>query len=315
MPGELFRKQTPKISLDTNSSLLLEGLPISPVQEHNREGMGFPSGSDGKESASNAADPGSIPGSGRSPGGGNGNPLQYSCLENSMDRGAWWAHVRTCTHTHTHTHTVKMDGVSETVESRRAAWHRIQPGSQWFAKASDSFLRPLWGWPLKWEEQWTPESMSILSPGSSLLHSTVNSDPASPFMTVFVPETFTHSQWAQPLWSVVVQPKWLEEEVAPVGKLILESLQMSQCWWFGAVFIDQVTGVTNSCTAVFSFSTISSAQWYSIFTTQVKVYTENSPLSKYKWPISARNKALPHLGSEKGEISNSTLVRRFALQR
>ena len=104
MPEELFRKQTPKISLDTNSSLLLEGLPISPVQEHNREGMGFPSGSDGKESASNAADPGSIPGSGRSPGGGNGNPLQYSCLENSMDRGAWWAHVRTCTHTHTHTH-------------------------------------------------------------------------------------------------------------------------------------------------------------------------------------------------------------------
>ena len=42
-------------------------------------------GSDGKESACNAADPGSIPGSGRSPGEGNGNPLQYSCLENSMD--------------------------------------------------------------------------------------------------------------------------------------------------------------------------------------------------------------------------------------
>ena len=43
----------------------------------------------GKESACNAGDAGSIPGSGRSPGGGNGNPLQYSCLENSMDRGAW----------------------------------------------------------------------------------------------------------------------------------------------------------------------------------------------------------------------------------
>ena len=39
----------------------------------------------------NARDAGSIPGSGRSPGGGNGNPLQYSCLENSMDREAWWA--------------------------------------------------------------------------------------------------------------------------------------------------------------------------------------------------------------------------------
>ena len=38
-------------------------------------------------------DPGSIPGSGRSPGEGNGNPLQYSCLENSMERGAWWATV------------------------------------------------------------------------------------------------------------------------------------------------------------------------------------------------------------------------------
>ena len=52
---------------------------------------GFPSGSDGKGFACNAGDPGSMPGSGRSPGEGNGNPLQYSCLENSMDRGAWWA--------------------------------------------------------------------------------------------------------------------------------------------------------------------------------------------------------------------------------
>ena len=50
--------------------------------------LGFPGGSDGKESACNAGVPGSIPGSGRSPGEGNGNPLQYSCLENSMDRGA-----------------------------------------------------------------------------------------------------------------------------------------------------------------------------------------------------------------------------------
>ena len=51
---------------------------------------GFPGGSDGEESACNAGDPGSIPGSGRSPGEGNGYPLQYACLENSMDRGAWW---------------------------------------------------------------------------------------------------------------------------------------------------------------------------------------------------------------------------------
>ena len=55
--------------------------------------MGFPGGSDGKESACNAGDLGSIPGSGRSPGEGNGNPLQCSCLENSRDEGAWWAAV------------------------------------------------------------------------------------------------------------------------------------------------------------------------------------------------------------------------------
>ena len=50
--------------------------------------LGFAGGSDGKESACNAGDPGSIPGSGRSPGEENGYPLQYSCLENLMDRGA-----------------------------------------------------------------------------------------------------------------------------------------------------------------------------------------------------------------------------------
>ena len=54
---------------------------------------GFPGGSEVKASASNAGDAGSIPGSGRSPGEGNGNPVQYSCLENPMDRGAWWATV------------------------------------------------------------------------------------------------------------------------------------------------------------------------------------------------------------------------------
>ena len=52
--------------------------------------MGGLSSSDGKESAFNVGDLGSLPGSGRSPGEGNGNPLQYSCLENPMDRRAWW---------------------------------------------------------------------------------------------------------------------------------------------------------------------------------------------------------------------------------
>ena len=53
----------------------------------------FPNGLDGKVSAYNVGDPGSIPGLGRSPGEGNGNPLQYSCLENPKDGGAWWAPV------------------------------------------------------------------------------------------------------------------------------------------------------------------------------------------------------------------------------
>ena len=53
--------------------------------------MGFPGGLDGKASAPSAGDPGSIPGLVRSPGGGNGHPLQYACLENPMDSGAWQA--------------------------------------------------------------------------------------------------------------------------------------------------------------------------------------------------------------------------------
>ena len=73
---------------------------------------GFPGGSDGKESACNAGDPGSIPGSGRSPGEVNGYPLQYSCLENPMDRGALqgsvhgvaksWTQLRSYTFTFNH---------------------------------------------------------------------------------------------------------------------------------------------------------------------------------------------------------------------
>ena len=55
--------------------------------------LGSPGGSDNKESACNAGDAGSIPGLGESPGEGNGNPLQYSCMDNSMDREAWWTTV------------------------------------------------------------------------------------------------------------------------------------------------------------------------------------------------------------------------------
>ena len=64
---------------------------------------GSPGGSDGKEPACSGGDPGSTPGSGRSPGEGNGNPLQYSCLENSTDRGAgaWRATVHVVTKSQT----------------------------------------------------------------------------------------------------------------------------------------------------------------------------------------------------------------------
>ena len=72
--------------------------------------VSYAGGSDGKVSAYNVGDPGSILGLGRSPGEGNGNPLQYSCLENCMDGGAWWATVhgvaksRTQLSDFTHTH-------------------------------------------------------------------------------------------------------------------------------------------------------------------------------------------------------------------
>ena len=63
--------------------------------------MGLPWWFSGKESACNAGDLGLIPGLGGSPGEGIGNPLQYSCLENSMDRGAWWAIVHGVTKSRT----------------------------------------------------------------------------------------------------------------------------------------------------------------------------------------------------------------------
>ena len=83
-------------------SMILFILSSVSVHDFNRRGgilgsgefvelfQGFPGGSDGKESVCNAGDMGSIPGSGRSPEEGHGNQLHYSCLENSMDKGAWW---------------------------------------------------------------------------------------------------------------------------------------------------------------------------------------------------------------------------------
>ena len=69
--------------------------------DHYASIVGFPDSSVGKESACNAGDPSLIPGSGRSSGEGNGYPLQYSCLENSMDRGPWQATIHGVTKSQT----------------------------------------------------------------------------------------------------------------------------------------------------------------------------------------------------------------------
>ena len=91
------------------------------ISQYSRK-KGFLGGSYGKESACKAGDASLIPGSRRSPGGGNDNPLQYSCLENPMDRDAWQATVHRVTkclprlNTHTHTSSVS------SVVRRRASW-------------------------------------------------------------------------------------------------------------------------------------------------------------------------------------------------
>ena len=83
-----------------------------------KEGEGFPGGSDGKESAYNTGDQGSIPGSGRSPGKVNDNALHYSCLENPMDRGAWMATV----------HGVMLWGLPGGSDGKESAYNAGDPG-------------------------------------------------------------------------------------------------------------------------------------------------------------------------------------------
>ena len=81
--------------------------------------LGFPGGSDGKEHACNAGDPGSIPGSGRSAGLGNSNPLQYSCVGNPMHRGAWRAQsmgLQNRTYQHT-------QAQAALLQSLKICWH------------------------------------------------------------------------------------------------------------------------------------------------------------------------------------------------
>ena len=89
---------------------------------HSTISRGFPGGSNDKESGSNAGDLGSIPGLGRPPGGGHGNPLQYSCLDNSMDREAWRAIVHSVTKGWT--------------QLRNGA-HMVSEGRLWLVKDTD----------------------------------------------------------------------------------------------------------------------------------------------------------------------------------
>ena len=115
---------------------------------------GFPGGSDGKESACNMGDLGSIPGSGRFPGGGRGNPLQSSCLETPMERGAWRATV----------HGVKESDTTEQLSTGvRARWGLGDPVlrnlKSWSWRQAEQgwhfphFHREVFGVKLYWEEK------------------------------------------------------------------------------------------------------------------------------------------------------------------
>ena len=97
--------------------------------------MGFPVGTSSKQPACQAGDAGSISGSGRPPGEGNGNPLQYFCLENPMDRGAWWASVHGVTKSrtrlcdlHFHRYYFFPLGTSYTSDSKESACNAGDPG-------------------------------------------------------------------------------------------------------------------------------------------------------------------------------------------
>ena len=85
-------KQGKQIFLKAKKTMFQRGEKTVLINSTKRLGV-FSGSSDGEESACNAGDLGLIPGSGRPAGEGNDNPLQYSCLENPMDRGGWWATV------------------------------------------------------------------------------------------------------------------------------------------------------------------------------------------------------------------------------
>ena len=131
--------------------------------------MGFPGGSDGKGSACSVEDPGSIPGSGRSPREGNGYLLQYACLENPMDRAAWWATPHRVTKSQTWLSDCFFFTV-KTIQANPRCGHKAAPLSVQFLHLSPpstgcSFL--FW---LNWEHTF-PRHVPLLSwPGSIRSH-------------------------------------------------------------------------------------------------------------------------------------------------
>ena len=131
--------------------------------------MGFPRGSDGKASACNVGDLGSIPRLGRSPGEGNGNPIQYSGLENPMDGGAWWAIVhgvtksRTCLSNFNH-------GLSLTTELR--IWQSFYTLSNWYLPCAVPGMQMSRSCPC-FETLYLPISVFIHLFLHSLIHSSI----------------------------------------------------------------------------------------------------------------------------------------------
>ena len=116
--------------------------------------LGFPGGSDGKESACNSGYPGSIPGSERSPGEGNDNPLQYSCPENPMDRGAWWVIAHGITTSQIMTKRLNNKNFLSPPKIRKFLWKTavlglgLSPGTRrWCSKTHHSELLPAWTTP------------------------------------------------------------------------------------------------------------------------------------------------------------------------
>ena len=107
--------------------------------------VGFPGSSDGKASACSAGDPGLIPGSGRSPGEGNGNPLQCSCLENPRDGEAWWAAVSGVAQSRAR---LKRLGSSSRMPIRGSAFESGDERSQWIWVGT--FLYEVKGMGSKW---------------------------------------------------------------------------------------------------------------------------------------------------------------------